>query len=391
MQSLHPVLKRGGLFWDRALLPPALFEDRYKRIQAAIAAAGDDAWLVYGDAQRYGALAFATHYVTRLRSALVLIPRSGEPVLLAAVGSRDIPASKVLTWVEDMRPYNRLPASVVELVEERGLAAAKLGTVGFDVSMPIAEWDAIAEGLPKVKWQQRDAEFSTLRPARHLAERSGARRPGSVVERGLMVARHVLNAGITVRQATALIDREMRREAAEDVRILVATGDQIGVQLRPPDDRVLADGDVVLLFVAAEVQRYWAEAAQTLVLGNVPPGVRELVNKASRAVGAMETASRAGTPVRTIAEAARSVLGAGVLWDSACAYGLGHGIGLDIDLPPTIALDSTETLDREVILSLHVVLRDGPYGAIAGNTFLIHGRESSSLSGHPPLVEGVPN
>ncbi len=391
MQSLHPVLKRGGLYWDRALLPPTLFEERYKRIQAAIAEAGDDAWLVYGDAQRYGALAFATHFVTRLRSALVLIPRTGAPVLLAAVGSRDIPASKVLTWVEDMRPYNRLPASVVQLVEEQKLGSAKLGTVGFDDSMPIAEWDAIAEGLPKVQWQQRDAEFTALRPARHLAERAGARRPGTVVERGLMVARHVLSPGITVRQATALIDREMRREAAEDVRILIAAGDHIGRQLAPPDDRVLADGDVVLLFVAAEVQRYWAEAAQTLVLGTVPPPVRELVNKASRAVGAMETASRAGTPVRAIAEAARSAIGAGALWDSAARYGLGHGIGLDIDLPPTIALESTETLDRELILALHVVLHDGPYGAVAGNTFLIHGRESSALSGHPPLVDGVPN
>jgi Xaa-Pro aminopeptidase len=391
MQSLHPVLKRGGLYWDRALLPPALFEDRFKRIQAAIAEAGDDAWLVYGDAQRYGALAFATHYVTRLRSALALIPRTGDPVLLAAVGSRDVPASKVLTWVDDLRPYNRLPASVVQLIDERGLADGKLGTIGFDASMPIAEWDAIAEGLPKAQWRQRDAAFTALRPARHLAERNGARRPGAVVERGLMVARHVLNAGITVRQATALIDREMRREAAEDVRILIATGDQIGRQLRPPDERVLADGDVVLLFVAAEVQRYWAEAAQTLVLGSVPPGVRELVNKAARAVGAMETASRAGTPVRTIAEAARGILGVGVLWDSARSYGLGHGIGLDIDLPPTIALESSEALDRELILSLHVVLHDGPYGAVAGNTFLIHGRESSPFSGHPPLVEGVPN
>ena len=151
-------------------------------IQAAIAEAGDDAWLVYGDAQRYGALAFATHYVTRLRSALALVPRTGEPVLLAAVGSRDVPASKVLTWVDDLRPYNRLPASVVQLVEERGLDGGKLGTVGFDVSMPIAEWDAIAEGLPKVQWRQRDAEFAALRhgaPPRGTQRRAPSRAPSS--------------------------------------------------------------------------------------------------------------------------------------------------------------------------------------------------------------------
>ena len=295
MQTLHPVLKRGGLFWDKTLIPPSLFEERYKRIQAAIAESGDDAWLIYGDAQRYGDLAFATHYVTRLRSALVLIPRNGPPVLLAAVGSRDIPASKLLTWVEDMRPFGRLPAALAELIEERGLAKAQLGLVGFEVSLPIAEWNAIAEALPGVRWEVRDVAFRALRPPRHLAERSGVRRAGDVVQRGLMVARHVLRSGISVRQATSLIDREMRRDAAEDVRILIATGDQIGRQLRPPDERVLLDGDVVMLFVAAEVQRYWAEAAQTLVLGDAPAAVKELLNKAARAVGAMEHAARAGT------------------------------------------------------------------------------------------------
>ena len=390
MQTLHPVLKRGGLYWDRTLLPPPLFEERYKRIQAAIVASGDDAWLIYGDAQRYGALAYATHYVTRLRSALALIPKSGPPVLLAAVGSRDIPASKVLTWVDDLRPFGRLPASTIELVAGAGLDRGKLGTVCFDDAMPIAEWDAIVAGLPNVRWTPRDVEYTALRPARHLAERHGARKPGTVVERGLLVARHVFKPGLTVRQATALVDREMRREAAEDVRILVASGDQIGVQLRPPDERVLAEGDVVMLFVAAEVQRYWAEGAQTLVLGPVPPAVRELSAKAARAVGAMETAAKAGAPVKSVAEAARAIIGAGVLWDVANRYGLGHGIGLDSDLPPAISLDATDTIDREVILALHVVLHDGSYGAVAGNTFLIHGKESSELSNHPPLIDGVP-
>ena len=94
MQTLHPVLKRGGLFWDRQLLPEEVFRGRLARVQAAIAASGDAAWLIYGDAQRYGHLAYVTHFLPRLRAALAIVPREGDPTLLAQIGSRDVPASR---------------------------------------------------------------------------------------------------------------------------------------------------------------------------------------------------------------------------------------------------------------------------------------------------------
>ena len=36
MQTLHSVLKHGGLFSDWDLLPQSMFADRYARVQAAI-------------------------------------------------------------------------------------------------------------------------------------------------------------------------------------------------------------------------------------------------------------------------------------------------------------------------------------------------------------------
>ncbi len=91
MQTLHPVLKHGGLFSDWDLLPRPMFIDRYARIQSAIAAAGDDAWLIYGDAQRYGDVAYVSHFVPRLRSVLVLVPKTGKPDLeLASQRYRDL-------------------------------------------------------------------------------------------------------------------------------------------------------------------------------------------------------------------------------------------------------------------------------------------------------------
>src|ERR1700679_3242073 len=147
-----------------------MFERRYARIQAAIAASGDDAWVIYGDAQRYGDIAYASHFVPRLRSVLVLIPKTGKPDLLASIGSRDIPASKILTWFEEMRPYTRLPGEAVKLINDRGLAGARIGLVGTRASLPIAEWDAIAKDLPNVVWTERDVPYAALRATKDAAE-----------------------------------------------------------------------------------------------------------------------------------------------------------------------------------------------------------------------------
>src|SRR5829696_6776291 len=127
MQTLHSVLKRGGLVWVQDDVPPALFPPRLGRVQQAIRDAGHDAWLVYGDAYRYGDLAYLSHFLPRVRGALLLIPAAGEPTLLVAVGSRDIPAAKSLTCTDDVRPYTRLPGEAIKLIRERDLADKRIG------------------------------------------------------------------------------------------------------------------------------------------------------------------------------------------------------------------------------------------------------------------------
>ena len=42
MRTLHSVVKRGALYWDRALLPEDAYRARLARLQAQIVAAGDD-------------------------------------------------------------------------------------------------------------------------------------------------------------------------------------------------------------------------------------------------------------------------------------------------------------------------------------------------------------
>jgi len=382
VQTLHPVLKHGGLFSDWELLPRAMFEDRYARIQHAVAAAGDDAWLIYGDAQRYGDVAYVSHFVPRLRSVVVLVPKSGKPDILCSIGSRDIPASKILTWFEDMRPYTRLPGEAVKLLNDRGLTGARMGLVGTRSSLPIAEWQAIAAELPGVVWTARDAEYAALRRTKDPAEDDALRRSADAVAAAMREAEQALRPGRTVREATAEIDRALRFAAAEDIRILVASGAGAGLQLRPPDERMLNAGDTVLLYLQVEVQRYWSQAARTFVLGPPVEAQRALTARAESALAAMQAAVRGGARAADVAAAAKAALG-DELFAVAESYGLGAGIGLDAVEPPAIALDSTATIPDDGALSLHVAVHAGGYGAIAGKTLLVRNGCVTTLGAEP--------
>jgi len=393
VQTLHPILKRGVMIWDRAALPEALFRGRLAAAQQAITAAGQDAWLVYGDALSYGDVAFLTNYLPRVRSAMLLVPREGEPSLLVAFGLRDIPAAKTLTWVDDVRPFTRLPGEVAKLVQERGLERGRIGLAGVEELMPAGEWEQIESLLPEVEWLPTDGTLGRMRATKTAEEVVAVARAAAIVRAGLDRAALELRPGLTERQLLAEVDRELRYGGAEDARLLVASGPRASRALRPADDRALAAGDTVLLYLAAEYQRYWAEAGQTFVLGTADAETRQLAATAGAAVAAMlavaSTGATAGAAVDAavnVTREAHDLLGTAPSAPSD-TYGLGHGIGLDIEEPPYLRAGDETPLIEGATLALHVVLhgRDGR-GAIVGQTVQVGAASAQPLV---PLPAGV--
>jgi Xaa-Pro dipeptidase len=201
--------------------------------------------------------------------------------------------------------------------------------------------------------------FNRLRAAKEPAEQAMIRKAHEVVQTGLDVAGTTLKPGATLREALAAADKAMRQAGAEDVRLLVGVG---GGSLRPPSDATISPSQSLSLLAAAEVQRYWAEAARTY-------GASAAL--ADQAVDAMVATAKPGANAGAVADAARAVLSSATGWTdtTADAYGLGHGIGLDADEPPVIRASSSETLVAGAALALHVVLP----GSIAGRTVIVGG------------------
>jgi Xaa-Pro aminopeptidase len=387
MRTMHPVLKRGGLFWDRDLLPPAAYDARFGRIQAKVAQSGDDAWLVYGDVERYGSLAYFSHFLPRTRSALAFVPREGAPTLLVSVGARDVPAAKTLTWVDDVRPFARLPRTLVGLIEEKGLAAGRLGLVSVEELLPIKEWSEIAGALPQIQTRNRTAELAALRAQKDAHELQAIRQAARVVESGLAAFAAALKPGVVMRAAAAQCERAIRSAAAEDVRLMAASGEQAGQALRPVDDRVLRAGDVVMLYVAAETQRYWAEAARTFVLGRASDSLRRLALQGTAALAVLRDVAKPGTQAGAAAIAAQNVLGDPAFRKSALAYGFGNGVGLDAEEAPMIAPGAAGVIEDHSALAIRAIGHFGSLGYAAAETILVVDGKVERLIEPAELIE----
>jgi len=369
MRTLHSVVKRGALYWDRALLPEEAYRARLARLQAQIVAAGDDAWLLMGDVERHGCVVYATNFMPRVRSALAYVPQAGEPVLLANISTRDIPAARAIAFVEDIRAFGKISKDLLALLDERAANGARIGLCGVADAMPLPEWRIIAQDRPDIEWRERDSQLAAMRVNKDGSEASAVRAASNIASRALDKAGAALRAGMNLRASVAELERLCRAQGAEDVRFLVASGAQTGVALRPPHDHMIAAGDSVLAFVAVQNQRYWGEAARTFSIGPPTSGAKDVHTRCAAALEAMLNACRPGVAACDVAAAADAALGD--LSASAALYGLGGGIGLDHEEGARIGTSSTGRLEAGETLALRVVAHGAGAGAALAQTVLV--------------------
>jgi hypothetical protein len=144
-----------------------------------------------------------------------------------------------------------------------------------------------------------------------------------------------------------------RAEKARDVRVLASMG---GPELRPWEGRLDGRHEPLRLWVAAQYQGYWAEAAATA------PLPRD--DAAGRAVRAMQAAVRAGVTAGAVAEAGVAALPPAAV-EGALAYGLGGSIGLAHSEGLAIERGSSARIEAGTVLALRAHVGDAPQPSIS--------------------------
>jgi Xaa-Pro aminopeptidase len=353
---MHPTLLVGPYDWDPERLPRIEFVGRIAAFWKQIADADCAAVIVYGDSRNHAELAYLSNFVPKLGPAVMLIPRAGEPKLLASGAPNMLAAAKRLTWIEDVEPLRDAGKAIARWLSESADAARspsrrRVALIG-EADMRAAFHRPLMETFA----QENDPVNATswlrkLMRCKSAMEVALIREGCAILDAAAkaLTESHRAGAGITV----AVIEAEHAASQlrAQDVRTLFSVDG--GRTLRPFQAAIDANVDPLQVYIAVRHVGYWVEGF--LCLTAAQHSLREKTAEVLSAVIAKATAGARGSELaRLVAEAIEPYRAHPITGGS-----IGNAMGLSIEEEPQLSLNNEDTLEAGCVYTLRVGASDG--------------------------------
>lgn len=202
-----------------------------------------------------------------------------------------------------------------------------------------AEWFSSSE---LVATENVVEELRRVKDAGELVHMQAAAR---IADEALSNVRPLLADGISERDFAIALDFEIRKLGASgnSFETIVAAGPNGAKPHARPSDRVIREGELVVLDFGAIVEGYCSDMTRTVCAGEPSPELRRMVDVVAESQRAGVAAVRAGVSAAEVDKICRDVI-AEAGWGEAFMHSTGHGVGLDIHEAPWVSATSTDTL-----------------------------------------------
>jgi Xaa-Pro aminopeptidase len=334
----------------------------------------------------------------------VLIPASGEPVLLCGPETREyarlighIPDVRVLrefTHPDEDYPYTTIQglgeiASGIarDLTATSGGAGHTLRRIGIAGRSLIGAdvFAAFQAALPGAQWLEMEAPMCALRAVKTPAEIAVIRHAYRIAEAGIQAAIDAIAPGVMEREVAAEAEAAMRRAGAEGTGIdtIVASGPNSRPILARSTLRRIAADDLVLLTVAPRYEGYHGAIGRAVTVGNPGQDVQRALEVAIAAQKACARALGAGVEGRAVEATGRRIVEEAGLGRHFLYSGL-HSVGVIEFEPPIFGPSASGSLHEGMVISIDIPLFDAPWGGLRiEDGYLITTTGAECLDGSP--------
>ena len=320
--------------------------DNLARARTAMADAGVDALLLGPGADRR----YLTGYEALPRERLtLLVARADGPAVLYVpeleqprAQAAPLPGEvEVVAFSETDDPYKLVASSLSGL--------SRFGVGDRLWSMFLLNLQAVA---PDATWQPATAVTKHLRMRKTTAEIDALRRAGQAIDRVHQQVPALLRPGRTEAEVGRDIAAAIVAEGHSVVNfVIVASGPNGASPHHETADRVLSDGDAVVVDIGGTLDAYCSDSTRNYVIGTPPDGYADAHDALEAAQKAACDAVRPGVTAQAVDAAARDVLAAAGYGDYF-VHRTGHGIGLEEHEDPYIVAGNDLPLDEGMTFSI---------------------------------------
>ena len=233
-------MKRGLIAWDKAELPPEVFETRLAAARKRLAERDLPALVVYSDLAQSDLARFYSNFMPYFNRAFLIVPCDDKPLLLCGLSPRVYPWIKSVTILEEILPGPNLAQKLLDVCVQKSWTRVGMidpGRLPYELHVALRGKLEITD-VPHTsdKWESKmDA------------------RAAQMAQEGLD-AEMAYGAGLTDHEFVGRLERRLRRAGAEDLVILVSNGDTVPA---PAKGQTLREGFGVS--VALEYRGHWAK------------------------------------------------------------------------------------------------------------------------------------
>jgi Xaa-Pro aminopeptidase len=162
-----------------------------------------------------------------------------------------------------------------------------------------------------------------------------------------------LRPGMSERQVALRIETLMREKGAErpSFETIVAGGPNGALPHAVPGDRLLREGEPIVIDMGLVLDGYCSDMTRTVVLGKMDELTRDRFRLVRKAQLAGMAAVKAGVTGREVDRAARKVIADAGL-GPAFGHSLGHGVGLAVHEPPSLSMRYPRKLKAGMVVTV---------------------------------------
>jgi len=244
-----------------------------------------------------------------------------------------------------LKPGERLSA----FIKDSGFRA-----LAVEDSMSLSQYHALQEGLGgEVVLKVWKGVVEGMRRIKDLREVEKIGRAVALAQEAFYAVEDMLRPGMVERDLALELEFTMRRRGAEGVAFpfILASGPRSAMPHGEASDKVLEEGDLVVLDFGARWEGYHSDMTRTFMLGPWKDWAREIYRVVLEAQEAALEVIRPGVEAKEVDAAARGIIQKAGYGDYF-GHGLGHGVGLEVHEAPALAPTSRDVLEVGMVFTV---------------------------------------